>query len=108
MSQPAKPAQNAKHKWYHRLKPIKEFIENPWTKLSVGVILVITSAIEIGSELLDDIHGINIGAHHGMLILGIVNAFASLPDLVEGMEHTLEGTESLEEQLDREPEISDE
>jgi hypothetical protein len=43
-----------------------------------------------------------------MLILGIVNAFASLPDLVEGMEHTLEGTESLEEQLDREPEISDE
>ncbi|MFM7591040.1 MAG: hypothetical protein ACKO85_04530, partial [Isosphaeraceae bacterium] len=110
MQSPAGPdkKQLRRHKWYHRLKPIKEFIEHPLTKLTVGIILVITSAVEIGSELLDDIPGITLGSHHGLLVLGIINALSSLPDLVEGMEHAVEGTETLEEQLDGEPDISDE
>lgn len=108
MSSPAGPdkKQLRRHKWYHRLKPLKELIENPFTKLTVGIILVITSGVEIGSELLDE--GVSLGSHHGLMVLGIINALSSLPELVEGMEHAIEGTETLEDQLDGEPEISDE
>lgn len=106
MQKPGTPNKVHKHKWYSRLKPVKEFIEHPLTKLTVGVILVITSGVEIGSEILDE--GVSLGSHHGLMVLGIINALSSLPELVEGMEHAIEGTETLEEQLDGEPEISDE
>jgi hypothetical protein len=97
---------NRKLNWYYRLRPMKEFIEHPLTKLTVGVILVVTSGVEIGSELLDE--GVSLGSHHGLMVLGIINALSSLPELVEGMEHAIEGTETLEQQLEGEPDVSDE
>lgn len=77
------------------VKKLDSFVKHPRTKLFVGLILVATSAYEIGSDLLDDIPGVNIGAHHGLLILGIINALSSIPDMVEGLEHAIEGTEHL-------------
>jgi hypothetical protein len=85
------------------VKKLDSFVKHPRTKLFVGLILVATSAYEIGSDLLDDIPGVNIGAHHGLLILGIINALSSIPDMVEGLEHAIEGTEHLNhERLDTE------
>jgi hypothetical protein len=81
--------------WKVRMvQPIKRFVKHPMTKLSVGVILVVTSGLEIAEDLLDEIPGINWGGHHGLMLFGIVNAISSIPELVEGLEHAAESTES--------------
>lgn len=80
--------------WKVRMvQPIKRFVKHPLTKLSVGLILVVTSGMEIAEDLLDGIPGINWGGHHGLMLFGIVNAISSIPELVEGLEHAMESTE---------------
>jgi len=69
---------------------LKHFVKHPYTKLGVGLILVITSSVEIIHDLLSDLPKPGVGAHHGLLVLGIVNALSSIPELVEGLDYTLE------------------
>jgi hypothetical protein len=76
-----------KRSWVHRLKRI---LKHPYTKLAVGLILVVTSTFEIVDDLMSDIPKSRVGAHHGLLILGIVNALSAVPELVEGLDYTLE------------------
>lgn len=76
-----------KRYWVYRLKRI---IKHPYTKLGVGLILVATSTVEIVDDLMSDIPKSRVGAHHGLLVLGIVNALSAIPELVEGLDYTLE------------------
>jgi hypothetical protein len=76
-----------RRQWVHRLK---RSLKHPYTKLAVGIILVFTSTVEIVHDLTEDIPRSTIGAHHGLLILGIVNALSAIPELVEGLDYTLE------------------
>ena len=86
---------NKNASWKVRLvQPIKRFVKHPLTKLSVGLILVVTSGLEIAEDLLDEIPGISLGGHHGLMLFGIVNAISSIPELVEGLEHAAESTEA--------------
>ena len=45
--------------------------------------------IERGKLGLDDLHRLRVRVGHGVVILGIVNVFASLPQVIEGIEHWL-------------------
>lgn len=79
---------NGKRKlWAQRLKRL---LKHPYTKLGVGLILVVTSTVEIVGDLMSDIPKSRVGAHHGLLILGLVNALSAVPELVEGLDYTLE------------------
>lgn len=87
----------AQQSWKVRMvQPIKRFVKHPFTKLSVGMILVVTSGLEIAEDLLDEIPGMNLGGHHGLMLFGLVNAVSSIPELVEGLEHAAESTEVVE------------
>lgn len=81
------------------LKRLGRFVKHPATKLTVGLILVFTSGTEVVEDLMDDIPGIKIGAHHGLLVLGLLNAISSIPDMVEGLEKALESSEVEQDQI---------
>lgn len=76
-----------RRKWVVRLKKL---LKHPYTKLAVGIILVFTSTVEIVHDLMSDIPKSKVGAHHGLLVLGIVNALSAIPELVEGLDYTLD------------------
>lgn len=86
-----RPSNRLSLKW-RILRGIKTIIELPITKLCVGLILIGTSSFEVIEDVMNDIPGVKIGAHHGLLMLGLINAISSLPDLVEGIEYAFKGT----------------
>lgn len=76
-----------RRRWVLRLKKL---VTHPYTKLAVGIILVTTSTVEIVHDLMSDIPKSRVGSNHGLLVLGIVNALSAIPELVEGLDYTLD------------------
>ena len=68
---------------------LKRYVDHPATKLFVGLILIISGLIEAYDTVLDDFHRLRVRVGHGVLILGVVNVLASLPEVIEGIEHWL-------------------
>ncbi len=68
---------------------IRAFVDNPFTKLTVGLILIVTSSLESYYSFHDDLNHIRVRVHHGVMILGFINVLAALPNLIEGLEHFL-------------------
>ncbi|MFO0867727.1 MAG: hypothetical protein U0935_02155 [Pirellulales bacterium] len=75
------------------LRQAGKFVQRPGVQLSVSLILIVASTIEIIESFDEDLKQLRLGVHHGMLILGMVNMLAAVPDLVEGLER-LEETSS--------------
>jgi|SaaInl4_135m_RNA_FD_contig_31_1738808_length_606_multi_2_in_0_out_0_2 hypothetical protein len=67
------------------LRNIEAFSRNPWLDVSVGIILMGTGLIEAGESIFEDISSGDIGAHHGVILLGLAHAFKSLPPILAGM-----------------------
>jgi len=67
------------------LRSIKRFIKLPATQFAVGVVLVISSTMEVIDDFRES-RVFHIGAHHGVLLLGLMQMLSVLPDLVEGLE----------------------
>ncbi len=61
---------------------LKAFVCNPGVNTMVGLILVISSAIEIfeNSELAV------VGSHHGVFLFGIMQTLKCLPELSHGLD----------------------
>jgi hypothetical protein len=74
---------------------VKRFVEHPFTKLTVGLILVTTSSVEIYHSFYDDLNHLRLRVHHGLLLLGFVNVLAAVPGLIEGLERFLNGREEI-------------
>jgi hypothetical protein len=68
---------------------LKRFVDHPLTKLVVGLILIASGLIEAYDTVLDDLHRLRVRVGHGVVILGIVNVLASLPEVIEGIERWL-------------------
>jgi hypothetical protein len=68
---------------------LKHFVDHPVTKLAVGLILIVSGLIEAYDTVLDDLHRLRVRVGHGVVILGIVNVLASLPEVIEGIERWL-------------------
>jgi hypothetical protein len=65
---------------------LKGFVDHPVTKLGVGLILIASGLIEAYDTILNDFHRLRVRVGHGVVILGVVNVLASLPEVIEGIE----------------------
>ena len=70
-------------------RALKRFVDHPVTKLGVGLILIASGLIETYDTVLDDLHRPRVRVGHGVIILGVVHVLASLPEVIEGIEHWL-------------------
>ena len=75
---------------------LKRFVDHPIVKLGVGLILIASGLIEAYDTVLDDFHRLRIRVGHGIVILGVVNVLASLPGVIEGINHWLSYLEQRE------------
>src|SRR6516162_1697560 len=75
---------------------LKRFVDHPVTKLAVGLILIVSGLIEAYDTVLDDLHRLRVRVGHGVVILGVVNVLASLPEVIDGIEHWLSYLEGKE------------
>ena len=58
---------------------LEKFTGNRWTRLAVSGILIATASVEVVANVS------KIGAHHGLLVFGVVNLFRTLPDFFQGV-----------------------
>ena len=72
------------------MKRVAEKIEivahNPYLNVVVGFLLLATGLAEAGETLFEDMANLDVGAHHGVMIFGLIHAFKSLPAIVLGIE----------------------
>jgi hypothetical protein len=78
-------------------RALKQFVDHPVTKLAVGLILIVSGLIEAYDTVLDDLHHLRVRVGHGVVILGIVNVLASLPEVIDGIERWLSYLEAKED-----------
>jgi hypothetical protein len=76
---------------------LKRFVDHPLTRLGVGLILIASGLIEAYDTVLDDLHRLRVRVGHGVVILGVVHVFASLPDVITGIEQWLRYLEGRED-----------
>jgi hypothetical protein len=70
-------------------RALKRFVDHPMNKLGVGLILIASGLIETYDTVLDDLHRLRVRFGHGVVILGLVHVLASLPEVIQGIEHWL-------------------
>ena len=72
-------------------KAIKRFAHHPSVTLLVGLVLVGTAAVEIAEDAFGEMT--DVGAEHGVLVVGLLHVLRSLPELVDGMSKVAEARE---------------
>ena len=94
---------------------IKSLAESSWLKFTTGVVLLTSGLDEAAETLFADISALELGAHHGVMVLGFVNVLSSLPDMLDGLtgtflsddeeevEHTEDDSEDLPRQQEARP-----
>lgn len=65
-------------------KVVKRITENPYTNLVVGLILLGTSSMEVWDSFVSEES--HLGAHHGVMLFGLMQTIKALPDIMEAME----------------------
>lgn len=74
----------------HRfLVGLRKFCESPYTKLAVGVVLLGSGTAEAYRSIEADLKAWSLGAHHGLMLFGLFNMLASIPDILEGTTTTI-------------------
>ncbi|MDA1200074.1 MAG: hypothetical protein O3C39_00160 [Planctomycetota bacterium] len=68
---------------------VRAVAESPWIKFLTGTVLLTSSLDEAIDTLVADLSALELGAHHGVMLLGFVNILSSLPDLLDGLLGTL-------------------
>ena len=67
---------------------IKSLAESSWMKFTTGIVLLTSGLDEAIDTLFADISALELGAHHGVMVLGFVNILSSLPDMLDGLTGT--------------------
>ena len=67
---------------------IKSLAESSWLKFTTGVVLLTSGLDEAAETLFEDLSALELGAHHGVMVLGFVNVLSSLPDMLDGLTGT--------------------
>jgi len=67
---------------------IKSLAESSWLKFTTGVVLLTSGLDEAAETLFADLSALELGAHHGVMVLGFVNVLSSLPDMLDGLTGT--------------------
>lgn len=67
------------------LNKMEAVAKSPHLELVVGLILMATGLVEAGETLFEDVSRGDIGAHHGMIVLGLAHAFKAIPGVLTGL-----------------------
>lgn len=62
-------------------KKLRRFAHSPLVNVTVGVLMIATAAIELADDAFS-----TIGAGHGLLLAGVLQAMKTVPELFEGIE----------------------
>ena len=73
---------------------LRTISENSYLNCLVGLIMLATGLAEAGDTLWHDLGNLKFGAHHGVIVFGLLHAIKSLPDMFEGIEYFDHGAES--------------
>jgi hypothetical protein len=68
---------------------VRSLAESVWLKFITGVVLLTSGLDEALDTLVTDLASLNLGAHHGVMMLGFVNVLSSLPDMLDGLVGTV-------------------
>jgi len=68
---------------------VRAVAESPWVKFLTGTVLLTSSLDEAIDTLVADLTALELGAHHGVMLLGFVNILSALPDMLDGLVGTL-------------------
>lgn len=68
----------------------KKIIRSPYLNLFCGLILITTAAY----ETYESFYEFSIGAHHGVLIFGIVQVIKTLPEIILGLKEIEKSAQS--------------
>lgn len=74
-------------------RALKKITENPWLNVLVGVIFLVTGAIEMVDSMAEEAELV-VGVHHGAMLYGLLHALRYLPDIFEGLEYVQKETPS--------------
>ena len=67
------------------IQKVERFAKNPHLEALIGILIMATGIIEAGDTIFEDITSGNVGAHHGMILLGFAHAFKAIPAILGGM-----------------------
>ncbi|MBF0611918.1 MAG: hypothetical protein G8345_14265 [Magnetococcales bacterium] len=83
---------------------LHHILSSPWLHLIAGLLLMVTSGIEI-IETLDELfkEQSNIGAHHGLFFYSLVTSLNKLAEVMEGAISLSKATQSHEEDASHPP-----
>jgi hypothetical protein len=84
------------------LRRFRAVMDHPGTHLVVGLILIVTGALEAHDHFTDESRGFRVAAHHGIIVLGLFQVLQCLPHVIAGLEKWFEAFEK-GGRSDREP-----
>lgn len=70
-------------------RSVRALAESPWMKFTTGAVLLTSGLDEAIDTLFSDLSALNLGAHHGVMMLGFVNVLSALPDMLDGLVDTV-------------------
>ena len=71
--------------------PLRKVADNPNLNLSAGMILILTAVVEIINAFEES----SVGAHHGVMMFGILLAVTALPEILHGEDELIKVEEEL-------------
>lgn len=77
-----------------RLMRLRLFVQNPLTQLASGLILMGTGMAEVVEDLASTARTWRVGAHHGVIIFGLLQVLQNIPPVVDGLERWFRATET--------------
>lgn len=80
-------------------KKFKKLVHNPWIDFSVGIILAASGLFEAIDTFPQELSDFKLGAHHGVLVLGIATVLRALASMFAGLEFIDEGEYAEKERL---------
>ena len=66
------------------LSALGRTLEHPSVGLTLGLVLVGMGVFDLAETVLEETIGFEIGAHHGVILLGIVHGLKALTELTVG------------------------
>jgi hypothetical protein len=65
---------------------INSFVENPFTNLVKGTLLLLIGLSDASKTLIDDLTHKHLRVGHGLIIIGLFGILGALPHFIEGVE----------------------
>ncbi len=67
------------------LQRIEKFCTNPHIEAIFGILIMATGFIEGWDSIFEDVTTGDLGAHHGVILMGFIHAFKSIPAILGGL-----------------------